>query len=164
MNIFKILSSLLCLIHLNCLGAELYRSDEELIDYLAVTNDNRELHVLYSIGPIALKKGDIIDVRVQAVVSSECKGNVGIGRYITRTRGTLITQGNRVTKGVMSNLTINDHHAVLVHSGIERIEYASHENYYNFVVFAQSTQCEKEMLKVEGVDNDGFGELIVLVH
>jgi len=164
MDMLKTLSFLLYLIHLNCAGAELYRSDEELINSLAVTNDNRELNILYSIGPIALKEGDIIDVRVQAVLSSECIGNVGIGRYITRTKGALISQGNRITKAVMSNITKNDHHAVLVHSGIERIEHASHGNYYNFVVFAQSTQCEREVLKVEGSGDDGFGELIVLIH
>lgn len=164
MNISRTLCLLLCVIHLDCIATELYRSDDELISTLEVTNEDRVLHILYSIGPLSLQQGDIVDVRVQAVLSSECKGNIGIGRYVAKSKGPLLTKGKRITKAVMSNMTKNDHHAVLVHSGIERIESASDNNYYNFVIFAQSTQCEDKILKVEGVDDNGFGELLVLIH
>jgi hypothetical protein len=148
----------------NAAAAELYGTDKELINSLVITNNVRALHVLYSVGPLSLNKGDIVDVRVQAVLSSECKGNSGIGRYIIRTKDTSLTRGKRIIKAVMSNITVNDHHAVLVHSGIELIENTSENNFYNFVIYAQSTQCEEEILQVEGYSDDGFGELVVLIH
>jgi hypothetical protein len=157
-----LLLSLLCVSNLNAI--EVSRTDVELISAIPVTNSERLPYVLYSIGPLNLVKGNIVDIRLQAVLSNECDGNVGIGRYIVRSKERFSINGKRVVKTVMSNATINDHHAVLIHTGIEEINKSSHGNYYNFVVFAQSTQCEDEILNVEGYNNNGFGELIILIH
>lgn len=148
----------------NIYALDVYKTDNEFIPTIPVTNNERIPYVLYSIGPIDLFEGNILDVRVQAVLSNECTGNIGIGRYVNLTKERYSIAGQRIIKTAMSNTTINDHHAVLVHSGIEKIKRTTKNNYINFVVFAQSTQCEGKTLKVEGYDNDGFGELIILIH
>jgi len=148
----------------NVCALDVYKTDQEFISAIPVTNNERTPYVLYSIGPLELNKGDILDIRIQAVLSNECAGNTGIGRYVTLTKERHSTAGKRIIKATMSNTTINDHHAVMVHSGVEKIKRTTINNYINFVVFAQSTQCEGNILKVEGFDNDGFGGLVILVH
>ncbi len=148
----------------NVYAVEVLRTDLEFISAIPVTNTERVPYVLFSVGPVDLNIGSIVDVRLQAILTSQCHSNVGIGRYIVRSKEPFSITGKRVVKTVMSNSTINDHHEVFVHSGIEIFDKTSHDNYYNFVVFAQSTQCEGETLKVEGYNNDGFGELVILIH
>lgn len=155
-----IISSIL---YQQCLALDVLRTDKEKTDQITIMQTKRVPYVIYSIGPLLLKKNDIVDIRLQAVLTNECKGNVGIGRYLTRSKSSLSTQGWRVVKSVMSNASRDDHHDVLIHSGIEFIENTSDDNYYNFVVFAQSTQCEGQALTVEGYDNDGFGELLIVI-
>lgn len=155
---------LIILVSSNLYALDIHKTDSELIPSIPVANNERTPYVLYSIGPLDLYEGNILDIRVQAVLTNECTGNTGIGRYVTLTKERYSITGKRIIKTVMSNTTINDHHAVMVHSGIDKINRATRNNYINFVVFAQSTQCEGNILKVEGYDNDGFGELILLVH
>lgn len=146
-----------------CLALDVLRTGEEKIGGITIMNTKRVPYVIYSIGPLLLKKNDIVDIRLQAVLTNDCNGNVGIGRYLTRSKSSLSTNGRKVTKSVMSNASRDDHHDVLIHSGIEVIENTSFDNYYNFVVFAQSTQCEGRILTVEGYNNNGFGELLILI-
>ena len=142
-------------------ATNIHRTDTELKEHLIVTGKERQAHILYSIGPLHLHAGDIVDIRVQAVVTHECKGNVGIGRYLIRTNNPGSTSGKRVIKAVMSNVGANDHHGVLVHSGIDEVETDSFASYYNFIIYAQSTQCQVTKVKVEGYGNSGFGEMVV---
>lgn len=160
----RVLIICLFLLIQNLGAADVLQTDHENIAEIPVTNRVRVPYVLYSIGPIDLLEGHIVDVRLQAVLTSECNGNIGIGRYIIRTKENFSVTGKRIVKTVMSNTTINDHHAVLVHSGIDVIKKSSKNNYYNFIVFAQSTQCEGKFLKVEGYTNDGFGEMVLITH
>ena len=159
-NIYIAIGLLLCQ---ESLAIDILRTDKEKTANITIMNTTRVPYVIYSVGPLILKKNDVVDIRIQAVLTNDCNGNVGIGRYLTRSKSSLSTKGWRIIKSVMSNASRDDHHDVLVHSGIEVIENTSYDNYYNFVVYAQSTQCEGQALTVEGFNNDGFGELLVIV-
>jgi hypothetical protein len=135
----------------------LFKDKQERFEFL-IAND-RPGRVLYSIGPLDLKSGTIVDIKFQAELTNDLGYNVGIGRYVVRTNSSVSTTGVRVIKAVMSNVTPSEHHEVLIHTGAEEIQENLSGVYYNVVIYALSSAGDGD-LKVE----KGHGELIVEVR
>ena len=135
----------------------LFKDEQERLEFLSV--NDRPGRVLYSIGPLDLRSGTIVDIKFQAELTNDLGYNVGIGRYVVRTHSSLATTGVRVIKAVMSNVTPSEHHEVLIHTGAEEIQENLSGVYYNVVILALSSSVNGD-LKVE----KGHGELIVEVR
>jgi hypothetical protein len=136
---------------------QLFKDEHERIEFLSV--NDRSGRVLYSIGPLDLRPGTIVDIKFQAELTNDLGYNVGIGRYVVRTHSPLATTGVKVIKAVMSNVTPIEHHEVLIHTGAEEIQENLSGVYYNAVILALSSSADGD-LKVE----KGHGELIVEVQ
>jgi hypothetical protein len=135
---------------------QLFKDEHERLEFVNV--NDRSDQVLYSIGPLDLMSGAIVDIRFQAEVTNDLGHNVGVGRYVVRTNSSLATTGVRVIKGVMSNVTPGEHHQVLTHTGAEEIQEDLSGVYYNVVIYARSSSGDG-VLKVE----KEHGELVIEV-
>lgn len=135
----------------------LFKDEHEGLEFLSV--NDRPGRVVYSIGPLDLRSGTIVDIKFQTELTNNLGYNVGVGRYVVRTHSPVSTTGVRVIKAVMSNVTPNEHHQVLIHVGAEEIQEDLSGVYYNVVIYADSTAGDG-VLKVE----KGHGELIVEVQ
>jgi len=141
---------------------QLFKDEHEDLEFLTVDRSHR---VLYSIGPLDIRAGTIVDIKFQAEVTNDLRRIVGIGRYVVRTLSPVSTGGVRVIKAVMSNVTSSEHHKVLVHTGAEEIREDMSGVYYNVVIYAifpgyKHLQSPNKKLKVE----EGYGELIVEIR
>ncbi len=135
----------------------LFKDEQERLEFLSV--NERSGRVLYSIGPLDLRSGTIVDIKFQAELTNDLGHNVGIGRYVVRTHSPEATTGVRVIKAVMSNVTPRERHEVLIHTGAEEIQENLSGVYYNVVILALSSAGDGN-LKVE----KGHGELTVEVR
>lgn len=170
----NILLTLIVVFSVNVYAGEIHRTDTELVDKVyASWGSPYELYVVYSIGPINLKQGDIVDLRVQAEFTNDCHKqinevldtyNVGLGRYITKAYSASDAIGDRVVKSVMQNITRDVHHGVVIQTGLDKIEYAQSGVYYNFVVFAAANNCAGKYLDVEGYGSSGYGEFMLEIR
>jgi hypothetical protein len=160
---FIVVAFLLVILAVSCTSIpqvatfHLFKDKQERFEFL-IAND-RPGRVLYSIGPLDLKSGTIVDIKFQAELTNDLGYNVGIGRYVVRTNSSVSTTGVRVIKAVMSNVTPSEHHEVLIHTGAEEIQENLSGVYYNVVIYALSSAGDGD-LKVE----KGHGELIVEVR
>ena len=141
---------------------QLFKDEIEDLESLSVDSSHR---VLYSIGPLDLRAGTIVDIKFQAELTNDLGYVVGIGRYVVRTLSPVSTSGVKVIKAVMSNVTPSEHHKVLVHAGAEEIREDFSSVYYNVVIYAifpghRDLEARKKKLKVE----KGYGELIVEIR
>src|SRR4030042_1271109 len=137
---------------------QLFKDEIEDLESLSVDNSQ---HVLYSIGPLELRAGTIVDIKFQAEVTNNFRPIVGIGRYVVRTFSPVSTSGVKVIKAAMSNVTPSEHHKVLVHAGAEEIREDVSGVYYNVVIYAifpgyRNLESRNRKLRVER----GYGELI----
>ena len=152
----------------------LHTTDKELVAYIPVHPDllAQDFQVLYSIGPLSIEAGQLVDFRLQAEITSNCVDNVGLGRYIIRADKADAIRGTVVNKAVMSNISKDEHHEVIVHSGFDLVGANVEGVYYNVVVYAVSSRpaCNglgpvgSNRLLVEGVDNRGFGVFVLEVR
>ena len=145
-------------------ASELHQTDSEMEAYIPVTNGRYiDKKVIYSIGPITLHTGSIVDFRLQAEVTNNCGDNIGFGRNIIMGRSPSATDGTILSKAVMSNVTANEHHEVIVHTGLYLAEFFQAQVYINVIFWAVSTpaRCAGDRLIIEGHGNKGFGELVV---
>jgi hypothetical protein len=136
---------------------QLFKDEHEGLAFFRV--NDKPGRVLYSIGPLDLTSGTIVDIKFQAELTNDLGYNVGVGRYVVRTHSPVSTTGVRVIKAVMSNVTPNEHHQVLIHTGAEEIKENLSGVYYNVVIYANSSAGDGN-LKVE----KGRGELIVEIR
>jgi len=116
-------------------GGSLIKDTFENISQLPI---NGHQEVLFSVGPLNIPKGAIVDIRFQSEMTNDRDYNVGIGRKIIRAYSPLDITGDIVNRAVMSNVTPNEHHEVIVHSNIEQTDTEYSGVYYNVVVWAVS--------------------------
>jgi len=145
----------------------LHRTDTELVAHIPVQADlrSKNFQVLYSIGPLSIDAGELVDFRLQAEITNNCGGNIGLGRYIVRADSADALTGIIVNKAVMSNITKDEHHEVIAHSGFDHLRTSVEGVYYNVIVYAASSKpaCNgtdpggSNRLSVEGFGNRGFG-------
>jgi len=140
----------------------LFKDEIEDLESLSV---DRSHQVLYSVGPLNLRAGTIVDIKFQAELTNDLRRIVGIGRYVVRTLSPVSTSGVKVIKAAMSNVTPSEHHKVLVHAGAEEIREDLSGVYYNVVIYAifpgyRNLESPKKKLKVER----GYGELIIEIR
>jgi len=152
----------------------LHSTDKELVAYIPVRPNimARDYQVLYSIGPLSIEAGQLVDFRLQAEITNNCGDNVGLGRYIVRTDRADGLRGTVVNKAVMSNISKDEHHEVIVHSGFDQVHASVEGVYYNVIVYAASSKsvCNgtesggNDRLLVEGFDDRGFGFFVLEIR
>jgi len=152
----------------------LHRTDTELVPHIPVRADlqSKDFQVLYSIGPLSIEAGELVDFRLQAEITNNCGGNIGLGRYIVRADSAAAITGTIVNKAVMSNITKDEHHEVIAHSGFDHLRTSVEGVYYNVIVYAASSKpaCNgtnpggANRLSVEGFGNRGFGFFVLEVR
>lgn len=155
-------------------SSAIHSTDKELVAYIPVRPNVMagDFQVLYSIGPLSIEAGQLVDFRLQAEITNNCGNNIGLGRYIVRADAASATTGVIVNKAVMSNITNDEHHEVIVHSGFDRLRASVEAAYYNVIVYAASSKpaCngiasgEENRLKVEGFGAHGFGVFMLEVR
>lgn len=174
--VLQITLTLIVLFSVNVFAGEIHRTDTELVDKVYATSTSPyNYYVLYSIGGLDLKKGDTVDLRLQAEFTNDCNRyrsnansmyNIGLGRYIVRASSPDTRYGTIVNKSVVHNITYNMHHGVITHSNIDYITEDMNDVYYNVVVFAMSSeiQCAGHYLEVEGYTSNSYGEFMLEIR
>jgi hypothetical protein len=123
--------------------------------------------VLYSVGPVSVPAYGVADIRAQTMLTNNCGGNVGVGRRIIRAASPSYTNGIAVTPMALENITPDEHHGILVLSGLDQAGEQGYTGvYYNLVVYAVSSTspCNESDLLVEGQESEGGGEIVVEVR
>jgi hypothetical protein len=127
---------------------------------------NAERRVIYSVGPLDIPQGSIVDIRFQAQLTNDCGSNVGVGRTVVRTNLRTNVNGVYVTPPAIENITPGEHHAVLTQSTIERATEDIDDAFYNVVMYAISSAaiCTGSTISVDGSNSESGGELVVEVR
>jgi hypothetical protein len=149
-------------------AADVYRSSTQHaetvpITYGAVTKDV----VLYSVRVPYLAKGTLVDVRGHAMVTTECKYNVGIGRFLVRSRSADSCSENavRLAPSVMDNFDREGlHHKGFNVIAADVIPYPSYDTYYNLCIRAITTNCQNDGENGRSVKVEPKGVIDAIVH
>jgi len=173
-SLVPVLLSVSLLVAAHTPAARLHYTDTELVDFIPIHPQllRKNFQVLYSIGPLSIEAGKLVDFRLQAELTNNCGNPVGLGRYIIRAGSANALTGVIVNKAVMSNITKDEHHEVVVHSGFDHLRTSVDGVFYNVIVYAVSSKpmCNgvepegNNKLSVEGLSNRGFGAFVLEVR
>lgn len=161
--------------------AAIYRDNVENASVMTIaeTTSSAPRKIVYSVGPIDVPANAVVDIRLQTEVTTNCSGNIGIGRYVVRASSATATSGTNVTPAALENVTADGHHLVIVHAGLEQPTGGLSGVYYNAVLYAVSSagqgcynenisnppqDTDSDKVTIEGPNTTSFGELIVEVR
>lgn len=181
MSSSKLIVAVLCLASAHSAAAAISRDNVENNTVAPLGEDSASAPrvVVYSVGPLNIAGGAVVDIRFQSEVTTQCSGNIGVGRYVVRASSATATTGTNVVPPAVENVTEDIHHQILVHTGLEQPSSALTGVYYNAIVYALSASSQgcytesisvppedsdSDKLLIEGAGTNSFGELIVEVR
>lgn len=91
---------------------QIIKSSGELVQSIPI---NGGWTVLYRVGPMPVRAGQVVNVNVQCEVTLPYQFNVGIGRCLYS------VLGGYLSRPCMDNVTPAGHHMVITHHGVEEI-------------------------------------------